>query len=147
MNYKHGHAANTRGPNKHPCSRTYHVWYIMLQRAKDPEWHQSAHFAGVPIPVCDRWLSFPNFLEDMGERPPGLTIDRIRNDLGYEPGNCRWATWHQQARNRTNNINVTYNGETKCIAEWCELLGLKKPTVYQRIYKYGFTPLQALNLE
>jgi len=118
----------------------------MLHRSKDPERHHSSCFAGIPIPVCKRWLSFPKFLEDMGEKPPDMTIDRINNKWGYEPWNCRWATRQQQARNRTTNITVTYQGQTKCIAEWCELLGLKRPMVYKRI-KYGFTLLQALNLK
>lgn len=62
-----------------------------------------------------------------------LTIDRIDNNKGYSPNNCRWITMKKQQRNRRSNRNYTINGETHCLKEWCEILGLKYKTVHMRI--------------
>lgn len=82
-------------------SRTYVSWQHMKTRCSDPK-HPSFHrYGGRGISVCERWLSFENFLADMGERPAGRTLDRVDNDRGYEPGNCRWATPKEQVNNRS----------------------------------------------
>jgi hypothetical protein len=69
----------------------------MIQRIKIPA------YADRGITVCERWRKFENFLADMGERPDGLSLDRIDNDGNYEPGNCRWATWSVQMKNRRSS--------------------------------------------
>ena len=80
----------------------YVVWRNMIARcrAKDPKQREFKYYAGRGISVCARWENFENFLVDMGKKPRGLTLDRIDNDGNYEPSNCRWATWQQQALNR-----------------------------------------------
>lgn len=95
-NTTHGHAARGR---RHVL---YQVWCALVRRCTDPKSADWPDYGGRGITVCDRWRTdFAAFLADMGERPsPKHSIDRIKNDRGYEPGNCRWATGSEQALNR-----------------------------------------------
>jgi hypothetical protein len=89
---------------KHPL---YATWYAMNYRCHNPESYQYKDYGGRGITVCDRWRNDLNaFAEDMGERPKGLSIDRIDNDKGYFPENCRWATWKQQGNNKRSSLEV-----------------------------------------
>lgn len=94
-------------------SPTYRAWQYIFDRLK-----YDANYAEVE--VCTRWEKFENFLEDMGEKPAGMTLDRIDNSKGYEPGNCRWATQKDQQNNRTNNLVLEHKGQKKTLAQWCE---------------------------
>jgi len=89
--------------------------------------------------VCDRWReSFANFIADMGERPPGCSLDRIDNDGPYSPDNCRWATISQQNNNKRRNHRLTHNGETFTIEEWSNRIGISSRTIGNRL-RYGWS--------
>lgn len=86
---------------------TYCSWAHMLDRCLNPNHHAFKHYGGRSITVCERWLDFLNFFSDMGERPPGKSLDRFpNNDGAYGPGNCRWATTKEQALNKRKSSRV-----------------------------------------
>lgn len=138
--------ANTRhgGCRDGRATREYTTWAGMNQRCYDPKTKAYHRYGGRGITVCDRWRnSFEAFLEDMGKKPAGMSIDRIDNNGNYEPGNCRWATQREQTRNQRTNRWVTVNGETRVLVEWCEMVGLKQKLVLLRLHR-GWTPEEAL---
>jgi hypothetical protein len=125
------------------------IWQSMKARCLNPGYAGYHNYGGRGIRVCGRWLGengFINFLSDMGERPSkDLSIDRYPNQNGnYEPGNCRWATRKEQARNLRTNRMLTYNGKTQCVAEWAEELGIPQGTLHSRL-KSGWSVEKALS--
>lgn len=94
----HGHS-RSRIEGKGGTS-TYYIWAAMIQRCTNPNNRDWKDYGGRGITVCKEWRDFPAFLADMGEKPDGLSIDRINVNGNYEPGNCRWATALEQANNK-----------------------------------------------
>lgn len=124
------------GNTKHGMadSQEYSSWRKMISRCTNEDDKSYEEYAGKGITVCERWLNFDNFLEDMGLMPePDMTIERVENSVGYQPGNCTWATRKEQARNRSTSRMLTLNGETKTMAEWGEIYGHKRTLIADRL--------------
>lgn len=103
-------------------------------------------YGGRGINICERWRnSFSAFLGDMGARPSKThSIDRINNDLGYSPENCRWATHIQQANNKRNNRKFEHDGMTLGVAEWSRITGINIGTLYFRLNDLGWSVSKSL---
>jgi hypothetical protein len=130
---KHGHARIGK------ATPTYRSWYSMISRCSNSHNNQWSNYGKRGITVCKRWGVFQNFLDDMGKKPTKLTLERVDNEKGYQPGNCRWATQEEQQHNTRRNHNITIGGETRCLAEWRRLYSLNSPTVRKRMNR-GWSP-------
>lgn len=125
---------------------TYKVWCGIRKRCFNPADQAFDNYGGRGITLCARWQTFENFLADMGERPfKAAQIDRQDNNGNYEPGNCKWSTASEQARNRRNNIMITINGETKCLLDWVLHYGVVDyATASARIRQLKWEPKRAV---
>lgn len=139
----------------HGCSggkghrtREYEIWSSIIQRCHNPKNPGYKSYGARGITVCKRWRHFPHFRDEMGLRPSNRhTIERRENDKGYWCGqpscpecgplerkaNCRWATQKEQMHNMRRNRLIEYNGETHCLAEWAEILGVNVNLLHQRL--------------
>ncbi|GLO03347.1 hypothetical protein PPUJ13061_32450 [Pseudomonas putida] len=105
-------------------SRENKSWSTMIERCHNPKAKSYADYGGRGIAVCDRWKSFDNFFADMGPRPPGMTLDRKDNKLGYSPENCRWSTAKEQQNNRRNSRRYSFEGRDFTSLELSEITGI-----------------------
>lgn len=111
----------------------YRSWQAMMTRCRNPNSKDFPRWGGVGVTVCQQWESFEQFFADMGERPAGTTLDRIDANKGYEPGNCRWATPREQARNRRDvTVVATTTGEMK-LPDYADQLGITRGAAHQRL--------------
>lgn len=131
-------------------TRLYNIWGGIKQRCYNKNQPQYKDYGGRGIAVCDEWKddfqAFYNWAVSNGYKS-NLSIDRIDNNKGYSPTNCRWAARKQQNRNTRQNRNITINGKTHCLKDWCKILGLKRSTVSNRINQYNWSIERALELE
>ena len=117
----------------------YRSWQGMKTRCYNQNRPKDINYKERGTIVCKRWInSFENFLEDMGPRPDGTSIDRKDNNGNYEPSNCRWATNKEQQRNRYNNRMLSYNGRRQCLAEWAEELNVPYLALRKRLRNHKF---------
>lgn len=122
---------------RHLFSRkAYNTWSSLKNRCTNPNYEFYSNYGGRGVSFCDSWSLFENFIADMGEPPTkSHSIDRIDPNKGYCKGNCRWATMEEQQNNRTNNVKLTHNGETKTLAQWSKLFGLDYEVVRSRFHR------------
>jgi hypothetical protein len=125
-------------------TRAYGCWRSMMKRCYDPKHEAYGRYGGAGILVCERWHRFENFLADMGEAPPGHSIDRKDNDKGYAPDNCRWATMQEQQNNRSTNVWLTLGDRTQTATQWAAELGMTVQAIRCRLNKLGWPVEKAL---
>ena len=118
--------------------RLYWVWAAMKSRCLNPNNPHFHNYGGRGIGVCDDWLLFKNFLRDVGVPAPGMLLDRIDNDKGYSPDNCRWSTRTEQNSNRRYCIHVDDGGETVTLKEYCRRKRITYRVIIRRIRDFGW---------
>lgn len=127
-------------------TRLYRIWAGMKQRCNYKKAINYNIYGARGIKVCAEWLNDFSIFRDWSLShgyKDHLTIDRINNDLGYSPKNCKWATRSEQQNNRSNSHIVEHNGIKNTISEWCKKTGIPRNTVYTRII-HGWNPETAI---
>lgn len=126
----------------------YNIWTGIKQRCTNKDHSYFKYYGGKGVTICDRWAnSFQNFYDDMGPRPSeGHSIDRIKTSGNYEPSNCKWSTWDEQHRNKTNNRNVIVNGVTMCVSQAVKIIDTHESKVIRMVRKLKITHQQAIDL-
>ncbi|WP_275289191.1 hypothetical protein [Halomonas elongata] len=136
----HTHHGKTRTPE-------FNSWQGARDRCLCPTNKAYAYYGGRGIRICERWMSFDNFLQDMGPKPsPRHSLDRINVNGDYCPENCRWATPAEQARNRRNNVRITIDGKTQTLYEFYGRKSSSAYTMANRMIAKGVTPEEAASL-
>lgn len=151
--YRHKRQVEANTKHNGRYSRLYVVWCDMKGRCYNKNDKRYNCYGARGITVCDEWKNdfnaFQKWAEKTGYNPKAkrgeCTIDRINNDLGYSPENCRWITNQKQANNKSNNVFLTYKGETKTIAEWSRITGIKQSTIQARIKYQNWSVEKALS--
>ena len=128
----------------HWKTKTYRAWVNMKQRCCNPKNPQFHDYGGRGIYIYGPWLEYKAFLEDMGEVPEGMTLERVDNHKGYGPDNCIWAPRSVQARNTRQTRILTFKGKTQCMKDWANDYGLTREQLRDRLNKLGWPLEKAL---
>lgn len=127
----HKERVTKHGAWNHPL---FNVWRGMMQRCHNKNDKRYSRYGGRGITVCDRWHDVNAFIRDMEPTfKTGLQIDRIDNDKGYSPENCKWSTTREQTRNYSRNVVIEHTGKRLCVADWSEITGIPSKVIYGRI--------------
>lgn len=133
---------NAKGTTINPC---YEAWRSMIRRCYEPSHSSYKDYGSKGITVCARWRnSFLDFMSDMGERPKGFTIERNDSTGNYEPSNCHWASYKEQASNRSNVRLINVNGRNLTIPDACAKFGVNTGTAHGRLRR-GWDLLSAVS--
>ena len=124
--------------------REYGSWRAARKRTRCETNHKWEHYGGRGIEFCTEWDDFGKFLEDMGERPEGMTLNRIDNDGNYCAENCEWADLKTQARNKSNTVLLEAFGKVQCVAAWVEETGIPYNTICGRL-GHGYSAEESLS--
>lgn len=119
-------------------SGSFISWQAMRQRCNDPKRGNYKYYGGRGIKVCERWASFKNFYEDMGDRPEGHSLERRDPNGDYEPANCCWLPKISQAANRRFNHQISYQGEVLTLAELARRMNVPRARLLKRL-KLGWS--------
>lgn len=133
-----------------PAGPERNTWASMNARCYNPNAPDFALYGGRGIKVCDRWQrphGYWNFVADMGPRPKGFTLDRIKSDGDYTAENCRWTDRRTQQNNRRYTRFVSYQGETLALGDWSRRTGIKQNVLWGRLYHCKWSVGQALGFE
>ena len=124
----------THGLTKGGKTPEYKTWIGIKDRCHNPKSEAYSDYGGRGIFVSEKWRNdYAEFLKYMGPRPNGTSIDRIDNDKGYEPGNCRWSTAKEQCNHRRSSRIIHFNGQSLTMMQWAEQLQINVQTIWARL--------------
>ena len=135
-NLKSGHTVSCgciRVEHGQTGTKEHRAWRHMKERCLNKNHPNYHHYGGRGITICSPWVNFKPFFKDMGKCPPGMTLDRINNNLNYSPGNCRWATRETQSNNTRRTIFITYKNNRLSLSQWSRKAGIPLSTLCGRI--------------
>lgn len=126
-------------------SREYEAWCRMIQRCTNSNHSAYRNYGGRGIRICPQWAVFERFFEDVGERPHGMTLDRLDNNGDYEPDNVAWRSRFDQANNKRSNRLIWICGECRTLAQWLRKLGMNRSSFDKRLRR-GWSEQRALTV-